>query len=103
MELVLKKNIPLLHGLISINTDKSIQASTNYTKNNNTNNHNDNTSNNTKAGKSIVSLKLFGKIPVKDISVNVIPITEVVPLGNIVGLKLYTNGVLVVGMSEVHR
>ena len=46
-------------------------------------------------------LKLFGRIPLKEVSVNVIPKTYVVPLGNIVGLKLYTNGVLVVGMSEI--
>ena len=79
-------------GLISISPHTSIQADTKYTNNNKT-----------KTGKSIVTLKLFGNIPVKNISVNVIPETEVVPLGNVVGLKLYTNGVLVVGMSEVNR
>lgn len=78
-------------GLISINTHTSIQASTGYSKTS------------SKAGKSIVSLKLLGSIPIKDIDVSVIPITEVVPLGNVVGLKLYTNGVLVVGMSEINR
>ncbi len=38
---------------------------------------------------------------VKEISVNVIENTEVVPIGNLIGVKLYTNGVLVVGMSEI--
>ena len=52
-------------------------------------------------GKISVSLNLFGKIPVKTIDVNVIENTKVVALGDIVGLKLYTNGVLVVGMSEI--
>lgn len=56
---------------------------------------------NTQLGKVDFSLNLFGRIPLKDITVNVIPKTTVVPLGNTVGLKLYTSGVLVVGMSEI--
>ena len=52
-------------------------------------------------GKVELSLNIFGKIPLKTVTVNVIPRTKVVPVGNIVGLKLYTNGVLVVGMSEI--
>ena len=48
-----------------------------------------------------LSLDLFGTIPIKEIDVNVLPRTTVVPLGNSVGLKLYTDGVLVVGMSEI--
>ena len=52
-------------------------------------------------GTTEVSLKLFNAINLKDITVNVIPETRVVALGNLVGLKLYTSGVLVVGMSEI--
>lgn len=52
-------------------------------------------------GKLDLKVNLFGRIPLKDITVNVIPRTSVVPLGNAVGLKLYTSGVLVVGMSEI--
>ena len=52
-------------------------------------------------GKKNYTLNLFGGIPLKSITVNVIPKTSVIPLGNTVGLKLYTNGVLVVGMSEI--
>lgn len=48
-----------------------------------------------------LSLDLFGTIPIKEIDVSVIPRTTVVPLGNSVGLRLYTEGVLVVGMSEI--
>lgn len=51
-------------------------------------------------GKINLGVNLFG-INVKDITVNVIEETDVVPLGDLVGLKLYTNGVLVVGMSEI--
>lgn len=58
-------------------------------------------SNENYTGKVSVSLNLFGKIPVKTIDVNVIENTKVIALGDIVGLKLYTNGVLVVGMSEI--
>ena len=60
-----------------------------------------NLNNSNKIGKMDFKLSLFGKIPLKSITVNVVPKTSVVPLGNVVGLKLYTNGVLVVGMSEI--
>lgn len=55
-----------------------------------------------KTGKINFKLNLFKSIPVKDVTVNVIPKTKVIPLGNLVGLKLYTNGVLIVGMSEIN-
>lgn len=55
----------------------------------------------TKVGKINYRLNLFGAIPLKEITVNVIPKTYVVPLGDAVGLKLYTSGVLVVGMGEI--
>ena len=48
-----------------------------------------------------VSLKLFNLIPIKEVEVNKIPVAKVIPLGNVVGLKLYTEGVLVVGMSDI--
>ena len=54
-----------------------------------------------KVGKIKFSLNLFNLIPVKNISVNVIPKTTVIPMGNSIGMKLYTAGVLVVGMSEI--
>lgn len=53
------------------------------------------------AGVFELNLDLFGAIPVKEINVNVIPRTKVVPLGNLIGVKMYTSGVLVVGMSEI--
>lgn len=52
-------------------------------------------------GKINLSLNLLDKIPLKEISVNVIPKVKVIPLGNAIGLKLYTEGVLIVGMSEI--
>ena len=52
-------------------------------------------------GKATVKLSLFEKVFVKNVDVSVIPKTKVIPLGNIAGVKLYTNGVLVVGMSEI--
>ena len=44
---------------------------------------------------NIANLKL------KDINVNVIPKQSVAVCGNSIGAKLYTNGVLIVGMSEI--
>lgn len=52
-------------------------------------------------GKVDFSLSLFKLFSVKNISVNVIPKTTVVPVGSAIGMKLYTDGVLVVGMSEI--
>ena len=52
-------------------------------------------------GKIDFNLSLFNLFSVKDISVNVIPKTTVVPIGKAIGMKLYTDGVLVVGMSEI--
>ena len=52
-------------------------------------------------GKINLSLNLFNKIPLKQIDVDIIKKTKVVPLGDAIGLKLYTKGVLVVGMSEI--
>lgn len=47
------------------------------------------------------SVKFLDKFTVKKVEANVIPKTKVVPLGSTIGLKLHTDGVLVVGMSEV--
>lgn len=52
-------------------------------------------------GKIDLSFDLFHSIPLKQVSVNVIPKTKVIPLGNAIGLKLYTEGVLIVGMSSI--
>lgn len=52
-------------------------------------------------GKIDLSLKLFDLLKVKDLNVNVVPKTSVVPVGEAIGMKLYTDGVLVVGMSEI--
>jgi stage IV sporulation protein B len=56
---------------------------------------------NNEIGTTKVSVNLFDKISIKDVSVSVLPTTTVIPVGSIAGVKLYTNGVLVVGMSEV--
>ncbi len=53
-----------------------------------------------KAGKMDLSVNLAG-LTVKDFTVNVIPNTVVIPSGEAIGLRLFTSGVLVVGMSEI--
>ncbi len=75
----------------SVVTDtKTMQAATNLTENKASN-----------PGKTSISLNLFNSIPLKQVEVNVIKKTKVIPLGNAIGLKLYTKGVMVVGMSEI--
>lgn len=59
--------------------------------------------NKSKVGNNKVELKLFNSIDVKDINVSVIPTTTVIPVGKAIGMKLYTKGVLVVGMSEIEN
>ncbi|MBR3132805.1 MAG: SpoIVB peptidase [Clostridia bacterium] len=50
---------------------------------------------------SNMTVSLLGTIPVKEVSVTRLPEINVVPLGNLIGLRMYTKGVLVVGMSEI--
>ena len=52
-------------------------------------------------GKYEVLLKLFGIIPIKEISVEVVEEMEVVPGGDVIGLQIETNGILVLGTGEV--
>ena len=44
---------------------------------------------------------LLGLIKIKDVTVNKLEDISLVPLGNLIGLRLYTNGVLVVGTSNI--
>lgn len=52
-------------------------------------------------GKMELELNLFNLFSVKEVTVNVIPKTTVVPIGKAIGMKMYTKGVLVVGLSEI--
>ena len=54
-----------------------------------------------KAGSSNLQLSLFGNIKIKNVNIDVIPKTKVIPIGSSIGMKLYTKGVLVVGMSQI--
>ena len=51
---------------------------------------------------SQVNLNMFGNT-VKQINVTRLENVEVIPVGKIIVLKLYTNGVLIVGMSEIEN
>lgn len=44
-------------------------------------------------------LKLFGIFPIKTMKVDVAPQTKVIPCGNVIGIKMHTDGLLVVGIS----
>lgn len=54
-----------------------------------------------KVGKATLQVSLFDNITLKDVNVDVLPKSKVIPVGSIAGVKLYTSGVLVVGMSEI--
>jgi len=51
-------------------------------------------------GKTTLTASLFN-FHIKDIEVNILDKAQVIPVGKITGIKLYTKGVLVVGMSEI--
>ncbi|MBA4495009.1 SpoIVB peptidase [Paenactinomyces guangxiensis] len=53
-------------------------------------------------GKTLLTLKLFGTLPIKKVNVSVYPDIKVVPGGQSIGVKLKTSGVLVVGHHLVH-
>lgn len=53
------------------------------------------------SGKKTLEVSLFDKLLKKEIELDVLPKTTVIPVGDIAGVKLYTSGVLVVGMSEI--
>ena len=52
-------------------------------------------------GEYEVQLKLFGILPIKDISLEVIEELEVMPGGSVIGLQVETEGILVLGTGEV--
>lgn len=52
-------------------------------------------------GNLTAKVKLFDIFTVKNVDVSVIEKRKVIPVGQIAGLKLYTHGVLVVGLSEI--
>lgn len=54
-----------------------------------------------KIGTANLQVSLFNNFLVKNVNVDVLPRTKAIPVGNIAGVKLYTSGVLVVGMSEI--
>lgn len=52
-------------------------------------------------GEYEVQLKLFGLFPIKEISLEVIEELEVIPGGDIIGLQIETEGILVLGTGTV--
>lgn len=53
-----------------------------------------------KEGSYTANVKFLGLLPVKTVRVDVLQPAEVVPCGNSIGVKLYTDGLLVVGLSD---
>ena len=99
---MLPNNIILMQGeALNLNTILGINIKNSSLSNAITASSNLNNSIAENTGKMELELDLFNLFPVKDVTVNVIPKTKVVPLGKTIGMRLYTEGVLVVGMSEI--
>jgi stage IV sporulation protein B len=54
------------------------------------------------AGQTVMKVKLFGKIPLKTVNVNVIPEVSVIPGGQTIGVKIKSKGILIIGHHSVH-
>ncbi|NLO81593.1 MAG: SpoIVB peptidase [Clostridiales bacterium] len=52
-------------------------------------------------GSAELVFKLFGILPIKQMKIEVQPVKKIFPGGNSIGVSLYTQGALVVGISEV--
>lgn len=108
----LPSNVVLFEGeALSLNTILGVDIETEFSSNPNIErlNNNETVTVNANAeniedldctGTINLGVKLLGA-KVKQINVDIIENTEVIPIGNLIGVKLYTNGVLVVGMSEI--
>lgn len=79
--------IPNFWGISFYSKENSISTSSNINNNN--------------IGNMNMEVKLFNTFTVKNIDVSVIERSKIIALGQIAGMKLYTNGALVVGMSEI--
>ena len=55
----------------------------------------------TDIGKYSADIKLFGIIPVKNVNINVAETKTLIPGGNTIGIKMFTKGLLCVGISEI--
>ncbi len=55
----------------------------------------------TSAGSYTVTAKLFGVLPVKEVNVEILPETYLVPGGDVFGVKFFTKGVIVIGSTEI--
>lgn len=58
-------------------------------------------SKNQDSGKFDISIKLFGIVPVKKMTLSLMPEYKVMPGGQPIGVKLFTRGSIVVGFSDV--
>ncbi|PAB60975.1 SpoIVB peptidase [Anaeromicrobium sediminis] len=54
-----------------------------------------------KKGKTNLELNFLGLIPIKKVTVNIMPKLKVIPGGQCIGVKLNTKGVLVVGTEDI--
>ena len=84
--------ISTLWGVNVRRESNSIEASTNLS---------DSTFEN--IGEEKLEVNLFGKIKLKTIDVSIMENIDVIPVGQVVGIKLYTSGVLVVGTSSIEN
>lgn len=85
-------NISTLWGINIKKENTSVETSTNLSAD---------TFENT--GNETLTVSLFDKIDLKTIDVSIMEEVEIIPVGEIVGVKLYTNGVLVVGTSSIEN
>lgn len=52
-------------------------------------------------GKITLHFRLLGILPIRSLTINVVPKMELIPGGQSIGVNLYTKGVLVVGLAKI--
>ena len=56
---------------------------------------------NSKSGSRVANLKLFGSVPIKDVTLKTVDDMYVYVSGEPFGIKIFTDGVMIVGITEV--
>jgi len=54
------------------------------------------------SGRTELTLKLFGRIPFKTVKVNIVPDLQVIPGGQTIGVRVKSDGIMVVGLHRVN-
>ncbi len=95
-------NLPMpMSATVSVNDPNIIRVNGSHHSSFNLDLHHPISLQSNEIGQAQMQLKLFGKIPLKTLKVDVIPDLKVIPGGQTIGVKVKSSGILVVGFHLV--